>query len=205
MIPMAYITLAITCHNEKKYKSSTDPWAAECIQLKNDAKQQTYFFFFFLAPNIVQKEQLKNNMGGTGLKFETWKVKNHTQNASHHHFYCFLKEIWILKSSYGLKRPIHGKIIMPTVLPAVEEFWSRAEARLDRLPPRLLGVRRKLSSMCESLPPWWLDKYGLMEWSPTRGDPRTSLTEDRADVSDWSLKCGCHTMPCSPCSWYRNL
>ena len=34
----------------------------------------------------------------TGLKFESWKVQNHIKNASQHHFYYFLKAIWILKS-----------------------------------------------------------------------------------------------------------
>ena len=42
-------------------------------------------------------------MGGTGLKFESWKVENPPQNASQHYLQCFLKEIWILKSSCSLK------------------------------------------------------------------------------------------------------
>ena len=33
-----------------------------------------------------------NCMGGTGLKFESWKVQNHTKNASQHHSYCLLRE-----------------------------------------------------------------------------------------------------------------
>ena len=35
-------------------------------------------------------------MGWTG--FETWKEQNCIQKACQHHFYCFLREIWILKS-----------------------------------------------------------------------------------------------------------
>ena len=48
------------------------------------------------------------HMSGTRLKFESWKVGNHTQNASQNHFYCFLKDIWILKSSCSLKSPTHA-------------------------------------------------------------------------------------------------
>ena len=36
--------------------------------------------------------------------------KNHTQSASQHHFYCFLKAIWILKSGCSLKSPTQAKI-----------------------------------------------------------------------------------------------
>ena len=51
-------------------------------------------------------------MGGTALKFESWKVQNHIQDASQHHFYCFSWE----KCESGnpainQKCPIHGKII----------------------------------------------------------------------------------------------
>ena len=46
------------------------------------------------------------NMGGTALKFKSWKVQNHIQNASQHHYYCFLIEIWILKSGFSWKSPM---------------------------------------------------------------------------------------------------
>ena len=46
-------------------------------------------------------------MGGTGLEFESRKIKYRTQNASQQHFYCFLKEIWTIKSSSSLKCPPH--------------------------------------------------------------------------------------------------
>ena len=50
-------------------------------------------------------------MGGKRLRFESWKVRNHTQNVSQHHFYCFLERkkrcIWILKSSCILRSPTH--------------------------------------------------------------------------------------------------
>ena len=46
-------------------------------------------------------------MGGTGLMFESWKVKNDTQNTSQHHFYYFLKDIWSMKSSCSWKGPTH--------------------------------------------------------------------------------------------------
>ena len=42
-------------------------------------------------------------MGGTRFKFESWN----TPNASQRYFYCFLKEIWILKYSCSLKSLIH--------------------------------------------------------------------------------------------------
>ena len=48
------------------------------------------------------------SMGGTALTFESWKAQNHIQNASQHHFCCFLREIWILKSGCSQKSPIHG-------------------------------------------------------------------------------------------------
>ena len=44
-------------------------------------------------------------MVGTGLKFESWKVRIHTENASQSHFYCFLKGIWIPKSGCSLESP----------------------------------------------------------------------------------------------------
>ena len=48
-------------------------------------------------------------MVGLGEKMnDSWKVKNHTQNASGHHFYCFLKEIWILKPACNLKSSTLG-------------------------------------------------------------------------------------------------
>ena len=47
-------------------------------------------------------------MGGTGLKFESRQGKNHTQSAPQRHFYCFLKEIWILRSGCSLKSPIRA-------------------------------------------------------------------------------------------------
>ena len=46
------------------------------------------------------------NMGGTGLKFESWKVKNDTQDASQRHFFnCFLKKFWTLKAIAGKVQP----------------------------------------------------------------------------------------------------
>ena len=47
-------------------------------------------------------------MGGTGLKSESWRVKDHIQNTSQQHFDCFLKEIWILESSCSLGSPTHA-------------------------------------------------------------------------------------------------
>ena len=52
-------------------------------------------------------------MGGTRSKYKPWKVRIHTQNASQRHFYCFLKDIWILKSSCSLKSPTHALIWCP--------------------------------------------------------------------------------------------
>ena len=45
---------------------------------------------------------------GTRLKFESWKLRIHTKNASQSHFYCFLKDMWILKYSYILKSPTNA-------------------------------------------------------------------------------------------------
>ena len=50
---------------------------------------------------------LSSLMGGTWLKFESWEMKNHTQNAFQYHFYCFLKETWILKFGCSLESPIY--------------------------------------------------------------------------------------------------
>ena len=49
-------------------------------------------------------------MGGTKLKFESWKVRIHNQNASQKHFCCFLKNIWILKAGCHLKSPNHANV-----------------------------------------------------------------------------------------------
>ena len=46
-------------------------------------------------------------IGGTRLKFESWKRRNHTQNASQSRNYCFVKDIWILKPGCSLKSPTH--------------------------------------------------------------------------------------------------
>ena len=51
-------------------------------------------------------------MGGTGLRFESWKVKNHTQNSSQHHLYCFLEDLWIL--GYGCSRKSGTHMILWT-------------------------------------------------------------------------------------------
>ena len=59
-----------------------------------------------------------NNMSETRLQCESWKVRLYTQNAFQSPpppppflnsiFYCFLKEIWILKSGCSLRSPIHA-------------------------------------------------------------------------------------------------
>ena len=62
-------------------------------------------------------------MVGTGLKFESWKVKNHIGNASKHHFYCSLREIGILKSSYRRKSPTPDPVTQDrmTLCPRTQE------------------------------------------------------------------------------------
>ena len=54
------------------------------------------------------------NMGETGSKFASWKVRNRIQN----HVYCFVKEIifWLLKSGCSLKSPIHALSIIVQLL-----------------------------------------------------------------------------------------
>ena len=47
----------------------------------------------------------------TRSKFESWKVRVHTQNASQSHLHCFLKDIWILKSGCSLKSPTHNSSV----------------------------------------------------------------------------------------------
>ena len=47
-------------------------------------------------------------LDGIRIKFESWKVRIHTQIASQSHFYCFLRDIWILKSGYSPKSPTYG-------------------------------------------------------------------------------------------------
>ena len=46
--------------------------------------------------------------GERGLKVESRKVRNHIQNTSQHHCYCYLKAIWILDSGCGLKCLTHA-------------------------------------------------------------------------------------------------
>ena len=59
------------------------------------------------------------SMGGTRLKFDSWKVRKHTQNASQNllffsfFFFFFLTafwDIWFLKSGCSLKNPTHGLV-----------------------------------------------------------------------------------------------
>ena len=75
------------------------------------------------APTTLTRSQLRdrwwsplvNIRGGTTSKFESWKVQNHIQDASQHIFYCFLRELCILKSGYSWKSPIHVNIVIMTV------------------------------------------------------------------------------------------
>ena len=46
----------------------------------------------------------------TRLKFESWTLRIHTQNATQSHFYCFVKNTWILKSGCSLKSPTHVQV-----------------------------------------------------------------------------------------------
>ena len=55
----------------------------------------------------MQATYSRSTMSGTGWKFESQKVKNHTQNSSGRNFYCFLTENWILTSGCSLKNPTH--------------------------------------------------------------------------------------------------
>ena len=54
-------------------------------------------------------------MSRTQWKFESWKVRIHIQNASQSHFYCFLKDIWTLKSSCSLRSPTYANSILQLV------------------------------------------------------------------------------------------
>ena len=49
--------------------------------------------------------------GWAELKCESSKVTDHKHNASQHHFYWFLKETWLLKSSCSLTSPTHAVAI----------------------------------------------------------------------------------------------
>ena len=51
------------------------------------------------------KPWTNQTMGGTGLKFESWKVEINSKYIPTTHSYCFLKEIWFLKSGSSLKSP----------------------------------------------------------------------------------------------------
>ena len=51
--------------------------------------------------------------GGTRWKVKSWKVKIHTQSASTSHHYCFLKDIWILKSAWKVPPMRYRLVINP--------------------------------------------------------------------------------------------
>ena len=53
-------------------------------------------------------------MGRTGFKFDSWKCKI-TLKMHLTPFYCFLKEMWILKSSYRWKSPMMTSSIQHTL------------------------------------------------------------------------------------------
>ena len=57
-----------------------------------------------------------SNMGGTGLHFESWKVHNLIQTAPKQHFYCFLREMWILETSHRRQSPTHGTKVMLMIM-----------------------------------------------------------------------------------------
>ena len=101
-------------------------------------------------------------MGGTRLKFESWKVKNHTQNASQHHFYCFLKDIWTLKSDGSLKSPIHAFNWNETQVAAgaTRPFWSKS--------PSLIPASVALTLPSVSTWPEWVSSL-VTHWCHIQG------------------------------------
>ena len=77
------------------------------------AKLSWLSFFSALCKLFYWETPFYFSMGGTRLKSESSKVRNHTHNASQHHFYCFLKDIWMLKSGCSLKKkqpPTHASV-----------------------------------------------------------------------------------------------
>ena len=67
------------------------------------------------------------NICGTGIKSESWQVKNHTKNASKYHLNCFLRAIWILKSGCSLESPIH-------VMTFITITWSARQRLIPVVP-----------------------------------------------------------------------
>ena len=60
-------------------------------------------------------------MGETGFKFESWNVKNYTQNASPYHVIVFWKKSESWNSGCSQKIPTH-----------VKRFWSKTQRQTDR-------------------------------------------------------------------------
>ena len=74
-------------------------------------------------------------MDGTGLRFESWKMENHTQNASQHHSYCFLKEIWILKFGCSQKSHTNDNTKLSSKLSSSRAGWFEMYTFEQYLPP----------------------------------------------------------------------
>ena len=82
-------------------------------------------------------------MRGTRFKSESWEVRNCAQNASQHHFDCFLKDCWILKSSCSLRSPIHAILRCTRILSpefGVYNMISSFSGNLDSAPLRFIKL-----------------------------------------------------------------
>ena len=71
--------------------------ASETVPIK-DMEGEGSPTVLWLALFYYRKLLYSNLMGGPRLTFESWKVRNHTKNASQNHFYCF----WKLYESWNL-------------------------------------------------------------------------------------------------------
>ena len=93
-------------------ESQTCDWKVVCLIPGRSSGRIFFSRVNFCADSYLVSTKLlyycsDKYMGRTRLKFESWKVRIYTQNASQSHYYCFLKDISILKFGCSLKSSTH--------------------------------------------------------------------------------------------------
>ena len=114
---------------KKKFKQKeSDFWTCNLTRwccLLSRALQRPFVYghfhkmgYWIASRNAIRSEwnaRYFSATGGTMLKFESRKVKIHTQNATQSHVLLLSERFWILKYCRSLKSPIHAMHTQPMI------------------------------------------------------------------------------------------
>ena len=137
-------------------------------------------------------------MGGTRFKFESWRVRNRTQNAHWYHFYRFLIHIWILKSGCSLKSPTHAFIFFSSLSNynfIIQDFlfWSEnTQLKKERKTPKTLAFNGQQFSMWMTVSNEWSTVDITLE-TLMKDEPK--ISENLVWQEGWSWVRAAFTMP----------